>query len=100
MMKPDMFKTPVRILTGLGIPTSVNSVGYAYRLLVDWPISGRDNAHSVALRACHAALNGEIDAETVRGLFVAFAERQDLLVPDAEPLVAIRGKQSSEPHVR
>lgn len=98
-MKPDTFKTPVTILTGLGIPTPVKSVLHAYEILMDWPFTGRDRAHSVAMNACLAALNGHIEAETARGLFAAFAERQDVLAPDLDMLVAIRGNSGSEPHI-
>ncbi|WP_421404588.1 DUF982 domain-containing protein [Agrobacterium fabrum] len=98
-MKPDTFKTPVTILTGLGIPTPVKSVLHAYQILMDWPFACRDRAHSVATNACLAALNGHIEAETARGLFAAFAERQDVLAPDLDMLVAISGKSSSDPHI-
>ena len=74
-MKPDMFRQPVSILVGLG-----------YRHLVEWPASQRDGAHSIALKACSAALRGEIEAETARGLFTAFAEKHDLLAPEIDEL--------------
>ncbi|RAS08341.1 DUF982 domain-containing protein [Ensifer adhaerens] len=80
-MKPDMFERPVSILVGLGFPGEIRSVMDAYRLLVEWPAPSGDAAHSVALKACLAALRGEVEAETVRGLFVAFAERHHLLAP-------------------
>ncbi|MBD9650278.1 DUF982 domain-containing protein [Ensifer sp. ENS09] len=92
-MKPDMFKTPVTILVGLGFPTNVCSVMEAYRHLVEWPASNRDAAHRAALNACSAALRSEIEAETVRGLFAAFAEKHDLLAPDAFVPEAIRSKR-------
>ncbi len=57
-MKPDMFKEPVSILVGLGFPSEVRSTMDAYRHLVEWPEAFRDNAHSVALKACGAALRG------------------------------------------
>ncbi|MDW5315846.1 DUF982 domain-containing protein [Rhizobium sp. PL01] len=98
-MKPDRFEKPVTILTGLGIPTPVRSVMQAYRVLCDWPEGHRDRAHTVALNACHAALNGIVEAETARSLFVAFAERQDVLAPDLDTLVAIRGRSKSDPHI-
>lgn len=98
-MKPDMFEKPVTILTGLGFPTQVRSALQAYRLLCDWPAASRDRAHTVALNACHAALNGFVEAETARSLFVAFAERQDVLAPDLDALVAIRGRSKSDPHI-
>lgn len=80
-MKPDMFERPVSILVGIGFPGEIRSVMDAYRLLVDWPAPSGDAVHSVAIKACLAALRGEVEAETVRGLFVAFAERHHLLAP-------------------
>lgn len=69
-MKPDMFKEPVSILVGLGFPAEMRSAMDAYRYLSEWPADLRDNAHSVALKACGAALRGEIEADTARGLFL------------------------------
>lgn len=78
-MKSDMFQQPVRILVGLGFPVDVLSVMDAYRQLVDWPAFSRDAAHCMALKACLAGLRGEVEPETVRGLFVAFAEKHHIL---------------------
>jgi hypothetical protein len=52
----------------------------AYVLLNDWPPSQRNATHEVALNACKAALNGDVDVETARATFVAFARKNDLLV--------------------
>ncbi|AVC47042.1 DUF982 domain-containing protein (plasmid) [Rhizobium leguminosarum] len=89
-MKPDMFRQPVSILVGLGFPAEVRSVMDAYRHLVEWPASMRDAAHSIALKACSAALRGEIEAETARGLFAAFAGKHDLLTPEPDVIAASR----------
>ncbi|MBD9446644.1 MULTISPECIES: DUF982 domain-containing protein [unclassified Rhizobium] len=99
-MKPDMFKEPVSILVGLGFPAEVRSAMDAYRHLVEWPEALRDSAHSVALKACGAALRGEIEAETARGLFAAFAEKHDLLAPETNVLVASRLRRDRDPHIR
>ncbi|MGR9059435.1 DUF982 domain-containing protein (plasmid) [Rhizobium leguminosarum] len=99
-MKPDMFRKPVTILVGLGFPAEVHSVMDAYRHLVEWPASNRDTAHSVALKACSAALRGEIEAETARGLFAAFAEKHDLLAPETDAIAASRLRRDRDPHVR
>src|SRR5690349_7562326 len=58
-MKPDMFRQPVFILVGLGFPAEVRNVLEAYRHLSEWPATNRDSAHSIALKACAAALRGE-----------------------------------------
>ncbi|RUM24044.1 DUF982 domain-containing protein [Rhizobium vallis] len=98
-MKPDMFKEPVSILMGLGFPAEVRSTMDAYRYLVEWPAARRDDAHSVALKACGAALRGEIEAETARGLFAAFAEKHDLLAPETNVIVASRVRRDRDPRV-
>ncbi|MEO9340320.1 DUF982 domain-containing protein [Mesorhizobium sp. SB112] len=89
-MKPDMFREPVSILVGLGFPAEVRNVMDACHHLAEWPASMRDAAHSVALKASRAALRGEIEAETARSLFVALAEKHDLLAPNTNGLVASR----------
>lgn len=63
-----MFRQPVTIFVGLGFPAEVETVMDAYRHLAEWQASLRDIAHSVALRTCSAALRGNIEAETARGL--------------------------------
>jgi hypothetical protein len=68
-MKPDRFKTPVTILTGLGFPTEVCTVMHGYRLLLEWPALHTDPAHALALNACKAAIDGDIEAETARKRF-------------------------------
>ncbi|MFK0332888.1 DUF982 domain-containing protein [Rhizobium sp. NPDC090275] len=99
-MKPDMFKDPVTILVGLGFPAQVRSVMDAYRHLAEWPTSFRDTAHCVAMKACQAALRGEIEAETARGLFAAFAAKHDLLAPETAAIAASRMRRDRDPHVQ
>jgi len=45
-------------------------------------------------------MRGEIEAETARGLFAAFAEKHDLLAPEIGGLVASRRSHDKDPHVR
>jgi len=99
-MKPDMFRHPVTILVGLGFPAEVRSVMEAYRHLAEWPTSFRDTAHSAALKACQAALRGEIEPETARGLFAAFAAKHDLLAPETPAIAATRIRGDRDPHVQ
>ncbi|MBP2449178.1 DUF982 domain-containing protein [Rhizobium leguminosarum] len=99
-MKPDMFEKPVSILVGLGFPAKVRSAMEAYRHLVEWPVSLRDNGHAIALKACAAALRGEIEAETARGLFAAFAEKHDLLAPEIDGAALFRSRDDRDPHIR
>ncbi|MDL2409618.1 DUF982 domain-containing protein [Rhizobium calliandrae] len=87
-MERDCFRHPVTILMGLGFPAEIQGVREAYAWLNEWPPSKRNPTHAIALNACRAALAGEIDVETARGTFVAFARRANLLAPDSEAVVA------------
>ncbi|WP_245493069.1 MULTISPECIES: DUF982 domain-containing protein [unclassified Mesorhizobium] len=49
----------------------IESAAEAYALLADWPAASRTAAHDIAAKACRAAMDGEIDAETARATFVA-----------------------------
>ena len=89
-MEHNQFQHPVRVFVGLGFPTDIQSVKDAFVLLDEWPPSKRNAAHGIALNACRAALAGEVDAETARSTFVAFARRMDLLVPAAGDIVAAK----------
>ncbi|MER9617339.1 DUF982 domain-containing protein [Mesorhizobium sp. M0207] len=82
------FDKPVTILTRLGTPTKIESAAEAYAPLAEWPATSRTTAHDIAAKACRAALEGEIDAETARATFVAFARRNDLLAPQTNGMVA------------
>lgn len=87
-MEHNVFEHPVTIIVGLGLPREVNTVLEAYAILNEWPPSNRNAAHAIALKACKAALAGEIEAETARGMFFAFAHRNDLLAPRLDDIVA------------
>lgn len=97
-MKTGTFARPVTILAGFGMPRTVASVADAYQCLIDWPGFTRDAAHAFALKACQAALAGEIETETARGLFVALAEKHDLMAPEMKAIVAFRKRRASDPH--
>jgi hypothetical protein len=64
----------------MGFPRQINTVVDAYQFANDW--CGNSPEQRAAMRACKAALTGEIDAETARGIFVAFARKKDILVED------------------
>lgn len=98
-MKPGIFRQPVIILFGLGFPVEVKTVMDVYRDLTDWPTSFRDTTHTVPLRACKAAIDGEIEAETARGLFTAFAKKHDLIAPETYPASVAR-RRSCNSHAR
>ncbi len=82
-MDRTRFEKPVEIFVGLGFRRPVRSAMEAYTLLSDMP--GASHAKEIALKACRAAIAGEIDPETARATFVTFARRNDILAP-AEPI--------------
>ena len=86
-METNLFEQPVTIFVGLGLPTTVNTVAEAFTLLAEWPGYRQSDAYKVAMRACRAALAGEIDAETARSTFVAFAKRTGILAPSAQAVI-------------
>ncbi|SDA92768.1 DUF982 domain-containing protein [Mesorhizobium qingshengii] len=79
-MLSQPFDKPVRVWVGMGFPRELNTVADAYQFAVDW--CGNSPEQRAALRACKAALVGDVDAETARGVFVAFARKKDILVED------------------
>ena len=90
----DEFDPPVVILTGLGQPTAVSSAMEAYMFLADWPKSKRDAAHTFTMKGCLSAVRGEIEAETARGLFASWAEKQEILAPDVAAFASSRRTDS------
>lgn len=86
----DQFERPVVVYTAFGVPAAVSSAMEAYMFLTDWPASNRDASHPFALKGCLAAVRGEIEAETARGLFAAWAERQEILAPHVAAFVSSR----------
>ena len=78
----DVFRQPVLLMTEAGRPTLVDSVGAAQRFLDGLRRESFGADLAVALNACRAARNGEIDAETARATLAAFARRASLLVAE------------------
>jgi hypothetical protein len=60
----------------------------------------RNAAHIMALKACKAALSGEVEAETARGTFEAFARKHDLLAPEMDDFIAAACRRRNDPHIR
>lgn len=76
------FENPIRVWVGMGFPRQLNTVVDAYQFATDW--CGNSPEQKAAIRACKAALVGDIDAETARGIFAAFARRKDILIEDGD----------------
>lgn len=92
-MLSQLFEKPVRVWVGLGFPRQLNTVVDAYQFVTQW--CGNSPEQRAAIRACRAALAGEIDAETARGILVQFAKRKDILVEDGMmPPVTIADRPS------
>ena len=87
------FEKPVRVWVGLGFPRQLNNVADAYQMLMGW--CGNSPEQKAAIRACKAALAGDVDAETARGVFLAFAKKKDILVEDRMmPPLASKGRDT------
>ena len=96
MMNIDHFERPVVILTGLGHPTAISSAMEAYVFLADWPPTRRDPAHGFAMKSCLAAVRGEVEAETARGIFASLAEKYDILAPEIGAFTTSRSEGSQD----
>jgi len=81
-MLAQSFKKPIRVWVGLGFPRQLNTVVDAYQFAMEW--CGNSPEQRAAIRACKAALSGDVDAETARGVFSAFARKKDILLQDGE----------------
>ncbi|ESX82905.1 MULTISPECIES: DUF982 domain-containing protein [unclassified Mesorhizobium] len=79
-MTKKSFGRPVPILVGLGFPRHVENVWQAYDVLNEWP--SRGPAHKAAFDACRAGLADEVDTQTVRAAFEAFARKAGILAHD------------------
>ena len=86
-MTVQPFESPVSVFVGLGYPRQVDNAFEAFELLCEWH-GPRGPTHAAALKACRAALDGKVEAETARGVLEAFARATGCLVPDAAAIVA------------
>ena len=93
MPPSDQFERPVIILNCFGIPTAISSAMEAYMFLTDLPARQQDAAVSFARKACLAAVRGEVETETARGLFSSWAERRGLLATDFAAFVISHGNR-------
>ena len=90
-MLSQLFEKPIRVLVGLGFPRQLHTVADAYQFADDW--CGNSPEQKAAIRACKAALVGDVEAETARGVFLAFARKKDILLEDdAMPLIAEKAR--------
>ncbi|WP_119271694.1 DUF982 domain-containing protein [Taklimakanibacter deserti] len=81
-MKSTRFEEPVTVLVGLGFPRRIESAIEAHQLLADIRLTTFETAHKAAVNACKAAVDGKIDPDVARSVFVAFARRAAMLVSE------------------
>ena len=91
-MLAQPFEKPVYVWVGLGFPRQLNTVVDAYQFAAEW--CGNSPEQRAAIRACKAALAGDVDAETARGIFTAFAKKKDILIEDTSIPHAAHGSPS------
>ena len=94
-MLAQPFEKPVLVWVGLGFPRKLNTVTDSYQCAAEW--CGNSPEQRAAMRTCKAALAGDVDAETARGVFVAFARKKDILIDDA--LLPLPVRSSTSHHV-
>lgn len=87
-MEHNVFDKPVWVFAGVNLPLALENVSQAHSFLLDTPRHLRSTGYSGAVNACIAALRKEIDAETARWALTAYAERNGILMPEADDLVA------------
>lgn len=92
-MLSQPFEKPVCVWVGLGFPRQLNTIVDAYQFVLDW--CGNSPEQNAAIRACKAALTGDVDVETARGVVVAFARKKDILVEEGDMPVPARGTRPS-----
>jgi len=87
------FEKPLRILVGLGFPRQIDTVAEAYQCAIEHGMDSPERR--AAIKACRAALAGDIEVETARGIFAAFARKTDLLIEDDFVLPQSAGRRES-----
>jgi hypothetical protein len=84
------FDIPISVVIGVSTAHDLRSLEEVHAFLNDWPHSRRGPIHGTALRACKAAMEGSVPAETARQAFVGFARTSHILLPEVAPVVAGR----------
>lgn len=88
-MEHNVFDQPVWVFAGLNFPLALKRVSQAHSFLLDTPQHLRGACYSSAVNACLAALRKDVDAATARWALTAYADRNGILIPEADDLVAI-----------
>jgi Protein of unknown function (DUF982) len=80
-MHTKQFTQPVSILVGLGFHRRIKSVEEAFQVLNEW-VGTLSPTYTMAINMCRAASSGEVDTETARLAFEAFARARYILVDE------------------
>ena len=81
-MNGAAFERPLIMFVGLGFPRHVDNATDALQALDELAPLEHGPAHNVAVRACRAALLGEIEPDTARGIVEAYARARGVLVDE------------------
>ncbi|MCR5857169.1 DUF982 domain-containing protein [Mesorhizobium sp. J428] len=81
-MNGAAFERPLTMFVGLGFPRHIDNATDALQALDELAPLEHGPAHDVAVRACRAALLGEIEPETARGIVEAYARARGVLIDD------------------
>ena len=79
-MSKCQFKTPVRLLVGLGYPITIGNALEALKFLQEQPGEGREK--TAALAACRATIEGRTVASTAHFALSAYAAKRNMLLED------------------
>ena len=84
------FMVPVTVFVGLGAQRDLTSTYDLLQFLNEWPNARRGPIFTTALRACNAALAGELTDEDARKAFSSFARASAILASGVEPVANAR----------
>jgi hypothetical protein len=80
------FEIPVCIKIG-STTREVKTVRGACECLIDWPHGRRGPIYQTAMRACEAALAGDVSVECARSAFLGFARVSGILVKETTAVI-------------
>lgn len=87
------FKRPVILFVGLGFPRALNTPMDALQVLNELPSSYYGPAHTSAVKACRAAIEGSVEPEVARGVVEAYVKARGLLADELIAPHAIAARQ-------
>jgi hypothetical protein len=76
------FERPLIMFVGLGFPRHIDNATDALQALDELAPLEHGAAHNMAVRACRAALLGDVEPETARGIVEAYARTRGVLADE------------------